>query len=176
LSTRHAMSTSGYRAAHTAPETSPREHVSGPRRAVPSAYSPANEPVASASGWNDADSHVGRGKGGMQPTQIRVGIAIASCLLVLLISWVTIGASGIGLTARQPAPPPAALKATALPTATPQPPPTATTTPKPTATTDPQIQLNTLAASYFRAVTLGTFSDASCAQGHRRHNLKARPL
>src|SRR5262249_29472260 len=118
--------------------------------------------------WDDRERRGRRHNGGIQPSQIRIGLAIASCLLVLLIAWLAVSASGIGMTSRLHPTPTAVVQATTQPTATTQPSPTATTTPKPTATTDPQRHLNAVAAANFRAVTLATFNDGSCSAGNSR--------
>jgi hypothetical protein len=180
LPSHFSSSTAGYRAAHTAPETPTREHVSGLRTPIPAAYTPMP--------WNRAQRgaarrskrgrqyDAGRQTGGLQPAQIRVGLAIASCLLVLLVAWIAVSASGIGLTLRAHPTPTAVVQATAQPTPTTQPSPTATTTPKPTATTDPQRHLNALAAADFRAVTLATFNDGSCSAGNSRTHFSSGQL
>ncbi|HEV8193839.1 MAG TPA: serine/threonine-protein kinase, partial [Ktedonobacterales bacterium] len=128
LPSRFASSAAAYRAAHTAPETPTREHVSGPRPPIPTAYTPWNGAGSRRASWNDGDTQRSgrRPNGGIQPSQIRIGIAIASCLLVLLIAWIAISASGLGPTARPHPTPTSVVQATTQPTATTQPSPTAT--------------------------------------------------
>jgi serine/threonine protein kinase len=178
LPSRFASSATAYRAAHTAPETPTREHVSSTRTPIPAAYTPWNGSGNRRASRNDRRvQRSGRGQnGGIQPSQIRVGIAIVSCLLVLLIAWIAISASGLGVTLRPHSTPTALVQATTQPTATTQPSPTATTTPKPTATTDPQRHLNALAAADFRAVTLATFNDGSCSAGNSRTHFSSGQL
>ncbi len=172
LPTRFAATGPGYRSPYSAPEMPTRERVSGPRAAMPAPYPAWNGPGSRTAHWNESDEQQrdtgGWPTGGIQPRQIRIGIAIASCLLVLLIAWVGISASGIGLTTRPHPTATPVVKATAQPTVTTQPSPTATTTPKPTSTVDPQKHLNALAAADFRAVTMGTFSDGSCSAGNSK--------
>jgi serine/threonine protein kinase len=97
------------------------------------------------------------------------GAAVAALLLLALVAWVGVSASGLGLT--RPAPTAtvhqAIVPATVAPTATiaPTAAPTATPAPAPTATpsADAQKQLDQQAAAAFSAVTLATFRDNSCA-------------
>jgi serine/threonine protein kinase len=178
LAARFSASPSGFRAARTAPDVAASQHPSPPRGVIPTPYGPLNQAVAQDARWDDEGPRRDdkRRGGGVQP--MRVGIAVASCLLVLLISWIAVSASG--LTLQRNAQPTATVRSTALATATPQPSPTvsatATSTPKPTATTDPQRRLNALAATYFRAVTLATFNDGSCSGGNSRTHFSSGQL
>lgn len=88
------------------------------------------------------------------------GIAVAALLLVSLVAWVGLSASGVLTLARGNTHPTPIVKATATSTQL----PTATTTHDATvtATTNPQAALDRQAAASFRAVTLATYSDRGC--------------
>lgn len=109
------------------------------------------------------------------------GAAIAALLLLALIAWVGVSASGLALT--RPAPtatvhraivpataiPTATIAATAVPTATATPAAAPTVTPS----ADAQKQLDQQAAAAFSAVTLATFRDNSCAPGNNATHFAA---
>lgn len=103
-------------------------------------------------------------KGG-KPRRRRPLVAgiVAALLAVVVAAGLFISTSGLGLTlaSKQKATPTIAI------TPTPTVVPTATSTPiPPTATANPQNALNKLAAGSFRAITLSTFQDRSCAAGN----------
>ncbi|MGZ6392254.1 MAG: protein kinase domain-containing protein, partial [Ktedonobacterales bacterium] len=100
-----------------------------------------------------------------QPRRVRrgpliAGIAVAALLLVSLVAWVGLSASGVLTLARGSGHSTPVVKATA--TSTPLPTATATQGAKATSTTNPQIALDRQAAASFRAVTLATYNDGSC--------------
>lgn len=107
------------------------------------------------------------------------GATVAALLLLALVAWVGVSASG--LTLGRPAPTATAhraiVPATAIPTATSAPTavPTATPAAAPTATpsADAQKQLDQQAAAAFSAVTLATFRDNSCATGNNATHFAA---
>lgn len=88
------------------------------------------------------------------------GIAVAALLLVSLVTWVGLSASGVLTLAHGNGHPKPVVKATATSTALPTGTPTQAATA--TATTDPQAGLNQQAAASFRAVSLATYNDSGC--------------
>ncbi|HEX8034768.1 MAG TPA: protein kinase [Ktedonobacterales bacterium] len=88
------------------------------------------------------------------------GIAVAALLLVSLVAWVGLSASGVLTLARGSGHSTPIVKATA--TSTPVPTATATQSATATSTTNPQAALDRQAAASFRAVTLATYNDGSC--------------
>lgn len=88
-----------------------------------------------------------------------VGAAVAAVLMLFIVAWVAIGASGLSQAQRTRIVP------TPTSTTAPTPVPTNTSRPEPsvTATTNPQQILNREAAASFAGVTLATFVDSSCS-------------
>lgn len=93
----------------------------------------------------------------------RVGAMVSGLLVLVVVSWVALSASGLGIARPEPTP-----TATIAPTATATvaPTPTITAAPTNTATPSAQDRLNQRAAASFRAVTLATFQDSSCSSGN----------
>lgn len=91
------------------------------------------------------------------------GLGLVAVLLLSVVTWVGVSASGIGLTLFGHARP------TPQPTVTATPRASATTTPAPTftATTNPQIAIDQQAAAAFRNVTLARFADGGCYNANR---------
>lgn len=87
-----------------------------------------------------------------------VGGAVAAVLMLFIVAWVAVSASGLSLArrARSVPTPTSTVAPTPIPTSTPQPEPSATPT------TNPQQSLNREAAASFSGVTLATFIDKSC--------------
>ena len=97
------------------------------------------------------------------------GVAVTAVLALALVGWLTLSATGLGVTLLAGRAPQATRTARPAATATTQPTattaaatPAPTTTTEPTATTNPQAQLDAQAAGTFRAVTVGTYQDGSC--------------
>ena len=95
------------------------------------------------------------------------GATIAALLVLALVAWVGVSASGLALTLGRASPTATAhraiVPATIAPTATIVPTAVPTATPAASATADAQKQLDEQAAAAFSAVTLATFRDNSCA-------------
>ncbi|HEX6798654.1 MAG TPA: protein kinase [Ktedonobacterales bacterium] len=112
-----------------------------------------------------------RGSGGRSLRLVWAAAALAAVLILSVTIWVGVSASGLAfVTTPTPTHAPTAT-ASATATAT----ETATNTPRanPTATPDVQKQLDAQAAASFRAVTLTTFADNSCASGDSRTSFGA---
>ncbi len=113
--------------------------------------------------------HATRGGGGGGGASLKLVWTVAAVAAVLILSltvWVGVSASGLAFvtTPRHAATP--TVRATQ--TATSQPTATNTPAPSPTATPDVQKQLDAAAAASFRAVTLTSFADNSCAPADSR--------
>ena len=95
---------------------------------------------------------------GSRRVPMRAGLALAAALVLSVVAWIGLSASGLGFTVSSHH----VAKATVAPTATVQPTPTSTPQPTATATLSPQQILDQQAAAQFRAVTLGTGPDGTC--------------